>query len=197
METRLTAAQIAEKLLADGWVVSYVIKDSGGYNHPSKFQVTVMKNKREFVTEYTKGSAHRIWLKGASAAADHRCFNRLSVSIKTYAWRKYAKDGQRVQMLPNFKMSSVNQDAFDDFRKLTAPIPPSIDEVLWALVSDANCVRNGNTLEDFCREFGYVSEKGDLLLKGKAVYDTCRDTWSALLRLGADLDALQELFQDY
>jgi len=71
--------------------------------------------------------------------------------------------------------------------------PPTLDEVLWSVHLDASGVRHGQSFEDWCAEYG----SDDDSIKARAAFDACRDEWSGLVRLGADFDALDLLFEDY
>lgn len=190
-EERLTPQQIEAKLTAEGWSMTYVVMDKGGLNRPSQFVVTIRRNGQQFTIPYSKGSAHRRWVRDRW--------------VQCGCWAKYFRPGKRVQQLPHFTepeecgplARNAQQKDFDLFEQVTVPEPPTLDEVMSCVVSDSSCVRYGQSLEEFCREMGYVSSEGELLLKGKIAFDACVEEWRSQIRLNADLDALQALFQDY
>ena len=146
----MTPEQIAEKLKKDGWSLTYTTTDKGGINRSSKFQVTIKRNNRQFTTEFSKG--HRVWVKGAHLNA-------------MYVPRKHIKDGKQVELYsllcPDKCTDSQRkhqQAIFDEYEMLTRPIPPSLDEVISSLITDANCVRFGQSFEDFCGDLCYDSD---------------------------------------
>ena len=75
--------------------------------------------------------------------------------------------------------------------KRTIPIEPTLTDVLYCLVSDAQCARDVSFAE-WAADMGYSDDS----IKAKATYDACRDCYFELRRL-CDLDELSELFQDY
>ena len=79
------------------------------------------------------------------------------------------------------------------FDILTQPIPPTLPDVLSCLVADCLGVRDGQTFEEWAREFGYDIDSRT----AEKVYRGCVEEWQALIRLGDDLDELEELFRDF
>ena len=77
--------------------------------------------------------------------------------------------------------------------KASIPDKPNLRDILHCVVSDAQSVAYGPSLEDWCGEFGYDTDSR----KAERAYNACRDEYFALVRLGADFDVLTELFQDY
>ena len=73
------------------------------------------------------------------------------------------------------------------------PKIPDLPGVLYSLSSDAGCVRYGQTFEDFCGELGYDSDSRT----AEKTFNACRDEWAALIRMGFDLDALDEVVREY
>lgn len=181
---------ITHKLESDGWSLTHHCINRGGYNKPSDWSVTIQRNNQSFTTEYHKGAAHRRWKR------------RLLFWTGTYTWSDYIQVGRRVQqILPRLKdptkckpeQQERQQLAIDEFAQLSEPESPTLDEVVYSLYMDANGVRFGQTFEDWCGEYGMDTDSR----KALASYDACRNEWSALIRLGADFDALEKLFQDY
>ena len=77
--------------------------------------------------------------------------------------------------------------------KQTIPDEPTLADVMHALVSDAQCVMDGQTFEDFADEFGYDTDSRE----AERIYNGCRDEYFGLIRLAGDLDELSQMFQDY
>lgn len=77
--------------------------------------------------------------------------------------------------------------------KRTLPDEPAMADVMNSFVGDAQCVSDGQTFEDFADELGYDTDSRD----AERIYNGCRDEYFALIRLGADLDVLSQMFQDY
>ncbi len=176
MKTQTTET-IAATLADDGWALSHHCADAGTADKPSKWAVTLIRNSASFTTEYTKGAGHRVWK------------SRLSWQSRGEGPPpKYVKAGERVGMTMG-RLSMFDARVRDEH---TEPEPPTLDEVLWCLVSDASCVRHGQTFGDFAGDMGYDTDSR----KAEGIFNACRDTWSALIRLGADFDALDALFQD-
>lgn len=174
----MNAKEIAGLLAADGWELSYTVKDPGGWERESVFEVTLTRNGRTYATEYTKGCAHRVWKRG----------NQFP---RTNYWDARRKPGQSVELfgLPKLKPGDVTAE----FDRLTEAEPPTVDEVLWSLVSDASGVRHGQTFDEWAGEYGYDTDSR----KAEKAFNSCRDEWAGLIRLGADFGKLDELFQDY
>lgn len=168
--------QLAQTLKDDGWDLSYVFKDEEGDDGECVFDVTIKHNGRTFTTGYTKGAAHRIWKK------------KIPYYTKDSCWTKYYKPGEKINIF--FK---INPDTIKEFKALTEPIPPTIEDVLYCLLADASCVQYGQTFEEFCSELGYDTDSR----KAEKIFNVCRDVWAALIRLGADFEKLNKLFQDY
>lgn len=77
--------------------------------------------------------------------------------------------------------------------KASKPNEPTLVDVISSVVSDTQCVAFGQTFEDFCDEFGYDEDSRS----AERIFNACRDEFFGLNRLGANLDELSELFQDY
>lgn len=183
-------AEIVKRLEADGWVMTYACQDAGGLKTPSVWAITLTHQGKRAVTEYTKGAAHRHWR------------NRMTTPMLTAFWQRYIQRGERVQsMLPDLKdpedcqkgMQQHQRQVFTEYAMLTKADPPTLDEVMYSLVMDASSVRYGQSFDDFCQEFGYSNDS----ISARENYDACVQEWQGILRMGADLDVLQEMFQDY
>lgn len=75
----------------------------------------------------------------------------------------------------------------------TIPNDPTLEDVMYGLMSDSDCVRFGQSFEDFCGDLGYDEDSR----KAEGVYKACIKQWKNLERLGYDMDKLSDLFQDY
>lgn len=158
----MTATEVREALEQDGWGISHVWKDTGGWNRPSVATATITRGRASYSTEFTQGAAHRVDRAGKS--------------------------------LINFGLSySISQYDREQYDRTTKPAPPTLDGVLFCLFSDAGSVRHGQTFEDFVGDFGLDTDSRT----AEKWFNACRDTWAALVRLGADFDKLETLFQDY
>lgn len=72
------------------------------------------------------------------------------------------------------------------------PNKPDYEDVLQCLTLDASLVRYGQSFEEFCDEIELDIDSR----KAEQSYHQCRDIYFALLRLGFDLDELEEQFRD-
>jgi hypothetical protein len=99
---------------------------------------------------------------------------------------KAFRPGKRV---PTFGSISLHTEGL---LKLSTPEPPELTDVLYALASDASCVRHGQSRKDFWDELGF-----DDLEKGLDAWEGCLKTWRGLGDLDFNLDELDEIFQDY
>jgi len=73
------------------------------------------------------------------------------------------------------------------------PNKPTYADVMYCLLSDAQSVCNGESFEDFCNDFGYDSDSR----KAEAAYNGCVKCWQGFVRMGADFDDLNTLFEDF
>lgn len=171
---------IAQKLNEDGWRLAYKTLDTGSPTTPSRFEVVLSRNGQSITTPYEKGCGHRRWnyIKGSIA------MRMLPIDYESLG---HPKPGDRV------KASTRTLFHEEIIRECTEPIPPTVDEVLYALSQDAIMVRGGETFEFFCRTLGYDTDS----IKARNIFDACRNTYFDLIRLGADISKLEELFKDY
>jgi len=184
--------KIVEQLEKDGWSLYSSTIDSGGYNKDSCFGILLSyKGKNKFTTKYHKGYGHRKWL--------HR--------NKTFGyagyWYCYIKNNQVVSNIPyNLKDPSKCPDNYrrdnqqriwDDFAKLTEPISPTLDEVIFSLYTDATCASNCPTFEEFCSDFEYSTDS----ISATKIYEKCRDAYFFFIKCGISFEYLDELFREY
>lgn len=189
---------IQEQLESAGWSLSVETVNSGGYKVSAEYRVTVHRDNskvsayrgpgQSYTTDYTSGWGNRVWAK-----------QPYSVGCK---WDRYdRKRGERANVASNWKAVAEcepSQQAHQtkqlaEFAQITEPILPTLPDVMFSLVMDAQCVFDGQTFDDFCGDFGYDNDSRS----AERIFQACRDTWCALIRLGADFDGLSELFQDY
>lgn len=188
--------EISEKLAVEGYSLRVLgCTNPGSHNEPSEWRLQVERSKQAFeVPSYFRGAAFRRWKKGAKLAAQHRTDNA------HIHFRKFIEDEERVPagaiaMLSKLKQdSSANASLFGFFAEWTKPEEPSLADVMHCLVMDAGCVRHGQNFLEFCNEFGCYDTDSR---KAERAFNTCRDEWAGLVRLGADFDALEVLFVDY
>lgn len=184
---------LTDKLTELGYSLSYVCTNAGGYHDSSEWQVTISRNNQTYSTTFSKGPGLRIWKATRQFPSTH-------------AWTDKIKRGKRVELTwnaPNLltveECKAKGKDwqhqarVLEDFKLLTEPEKPTLPEVLSCLVSDANCVRFGQSFDEFCSDLGYDNDSR----KAESTFNGCRDSWTGLVRLGANLDELDELFQNY
>lgn len=169
-----TTKTIADQLTATGYSLTFACKDAGNRDTSSKWTCTLHRNGAEMTVEYTKGPAHRRWKRGYHAGVDSQLVAEMG--------------GRGNRVARTYRLSVMAAESID---KGSEPEPPTIDEVLHSLTLDASGVRHGQTFDDWCDEYGSDS------IKAHKMFDACRDELFDLIRLGADLDALDELFIDY
>jgi hypothetical protein len=178
------AVDILEKLVSDGWALSVEVINSGGYKVAAEYTVTVSRNGREFSTSYTSGWGNRVWtgFKGL------------------YCWNP-GKKGTSANVTTKYKLPEDCEpsarprqtEVMAEFARLTEPVRPTLPDVLYALVMDAGCVCNGDTFEEFCADLGYDADSRT----AERVFNGCRDSWTGLVRMGADIADLHEILLDY
>lgn len=205
--------EIVKALHDEGLRIEHTLTDSGGYiaakennTRPGKFRVTLHSGGLTHSFDYSKGIAHRRWKESTNPKRKY-CFpgRALWHDGKDF-WEGKNKGrlrwGKQVSQLclqsfrftPDYQSVNGKNQAVYFFNKYSEPIEPTIDEVLYCLISDAQCTRNGETLNEFARELGY---ENDVEAAVKA-YDECKATELALSRMGIDLDSYWErFFQDY
>lgn len=184
---------IAKKLLDDGWSIKSEVVDPGDYKAASKHRVTVARNGREYATDYTMGCAYRVWIATRGDAEWRRVtFLAGGDSAWTPADRRRLGDPRKGETVPQVA-GGVSLHHAKFLQYLTAPATPALDDVLYSLVADTSTVRRGQTFEEWCGDLGYDDDSRT----AERSFNACRNTWAALVGMGADLDALDELFQDF
>lgn len=189
----MTSQEITDKLTADGWSIETTCTDPGGYNKESVYTVTLRRNGRKMSVEYRQGCGHRVWKSRGPWGSAH--------PVYADYWAEFRKPGRRVQIPYNLTMpadcppeSRARQQAvIDAFDGMTAPTVPTLADVLYCLVADAGSVRYGSDFADWAQEFGYDEDSR----KAHKAFKGCVREWRGLVRLGADFDQLDELFQDF
>jgi hypothetical protein len=171
------AQAVNKTLVDDGWKYSFVCFDEGGFQEFSRFSVTVTFGGNHHTFEYYSGYGNRVWNN--------------TLMVKPDCWLRYFKAGERVTY--NVLTLRPTNEQRETFKQLTRPINPTLDEVVFALWGDASNVANGETLAEFCDNLGYDTDS----VRANEAYDSCRDAYFALVRMGADLDRLSMLFQEY
>lgn len=145
----------------------------------SHWRVTITNGKgKEYSVEYSMGSAHRVWKKGA---------NRMVRSSSGYieCERQEVRDGERLtQKYTNPKTMHLVQMV----KELSEPMPPTLDDVLDSLRMDAQGWDNADTFEDWCSEYGYNTDSR----RAESVYKACSET-SKRLRSLLGRDAYETL----
>ncbi len=177
MNEVLTTAELTAKLAELGYSLETKLSKDNGMGKQADWQVTLKLRSSEFTTEFHNGQ--RRW-------ADKPGWYRYS-DYRDYV-AKYYRAGKLVTTTPK------NTIAMQEFYKaLTVPLEPSLTDVLYCLVSDAECVRHGQSFEDFCSELGYNPDS----ISHLKIYNACTDIWRALVRMGVDFSELQKLMQNY
>jgi hypothetical protein len=180
----LTPEQIAAELGRDGWRMTCATVDPGDHKSESVFSVIIERDgyRAHFTTEYRKGCGLRRWKTDAARNySDGAPLPGLNV-----------EPGERIPHVGPYGIRPTIA-VLEHVNAHSEPEPPTLDEVLNALVMDCSSVRNGETFDDWAGDFGYDTDSR----KAEATYRACVETSRALTRLGADFDALEKLFADY
>jgi hypothetical protein len=182
-----------EKVLQDmGLTLSVETTDPGGLDKEAKFRCTLARNGASYSFDYTSGWGNRQWTPSGRIA---------SFCARNYFWRPGGqseklfgriRQGQRVSLFNVFRYR-FSDEIKEQFGQYTEPIPPTLGDVVYCLLSDSNCVRHGQSFDDFCDDMGGNNDS----IKEKATFDAVRESWSGLVRLRLDLDKLDEIMQDF
>lgn len=78
-------------------------------------------------------------------------------------------------------------------RLRTSPNDPTLEDVMYSLLSDASIGRNAMSFGEFCEEFGYDEDSR----KAHNVFTACQEQYTKLRRLGVDFDDLDDLLSDF
>lgn len=157
-----------------------LVKD-GGFFDMTEWEITISHNNRAITVKYFTGPGIRKWLKKLKG----KPFNYSGY------WSQYIKNnvGKQVGYLPplqnpknikNKRISDYQSKILEEFKNITEPIAPEINNVMCALSLDASCVIHGESFEDFCSEFGYDCDR----ISAKKTFDCCRDSYFKLKQLG-------------
>ena len=169
---------------ANGVTLSAVLRsDPADYKNASKWKCTIKRGRGSFDFDFTTGSAHRRRKPNLRLS---------SVRMRSeYGRAPSQKDFDRAFAR---RFGSRIVTIYDDeiLRTCTEPDPPSVGGALWCLAVDASSVRHGQTFEEFCSDIGYDSDSRT----AERMFNECRDTWAALIRLGFDLDELDRVFRE-
>lgn len=129
--------------------------------------------------EYSMGSAHRVWKKGARNSV------LLGGSYYIESERRDVQDGQRVQQK---YLAGKTIHLVDMVKKLSEPMPPTLDMVLDSLAMDADGWTNTRDFASWCADFGMDTDSR----KAEAAYKACAETAKGLRFLLGE-DAYNEL----
>lgn len=173
------SSNIEKNLEEMGYSLSYEKIDDGSYKEFSKWWVVVTLPKGRIETEYQQGSAHRQLKSGPYPPG-----------MQEIA-RKYRQQKQRYNhiSIDRRKMTVLERDFLLFY---TEAIPPTLEDVVYSLVSDAGIVAYSSTFDEFCDDFGYSNDS----ISAKQCYDSSCETHRKLL-ISGDFEKLQELFEDY
>lgn len=128
----------------------------------SHWRVTLTNQAgKAYSVEYSMGSAHRVWKKGAG------------LHVRTYSGyidceRREVKDGER---LTQKYMNPKTIHLAEMVRELSEPVPPTTEDVLESLRLDVMGADNADTFEDWAAECGYSTDSR----RAESVYVACCD----------------------
>jgi len=170
-------------LIDDGWSMVSRIIDAGDWKTASQHEVTISRNGQNMTTPYTMGAAHRVWSCSQSP-------------IGCMPWNTHDKQtiGPMIKGkgMPYVRgRVSLHQEKV--LLKCTEPASPSLADVMYSLALDASSVSEGQDFDSWTADFGFSSDSRN----AERLFHACIDSWRSLIRLGADMDNLLALFQDY
>jgi len=169
--TTETQSEIIKALEDMGLSMSYVCVSPGNAKTESRWRVTISRGGRDFTSKYIMGCAHRRWTPQGV--------------------RAMAKEPKKFGPWNRGWFESLYMESFR--ARYSEPIPPDLADVMYSLVMDTSGVRDGQSFEDWCADYGSDPDS----IKALESFNACTDAWRAMVRLGLDLDALSDLFQDY
>jgi len=164
--------EAVEKLGID-FTFELVRDEWDGREGQSHWKVILVRGRATYTSSFSHGS---------------RIYNRKAATNSFHGDERY-KAGAKIRQ--HLGRRSVLE--FETDRDCTYPVDPELLDVLDCLVSDAGCVCNGETFEEFADNLGYDSDSR----QAETTFHTCRDMQAALVRLGLDLEELQDIFQGY
>ncbi len=144
------------------------------------WKVTVKRGSRSLTTDYMQGIGHlpesiqpTYW--GKKKYYENELIKFACETGKVGYWSDLHE-----KVLPNIKPTPLQ--------------PPTIDEVLYCLVMDADTI-NYESFTDWAHDYGYNDDS----IKDKKVYDDCMHLALQMRQLfnDADMNTLKDLFQDY
>ena len=103
------------------------------------------------------------------------------------AHRHYGSGAKTRPFKPTVGRMTIDQER-ENMR--SRPNVPTLTDVLYCLVSDANSIEYSVGFEDWASELGYDTDS----IKAKAMFDQCVETF---LYFRHNMETLTELFQDY
>ena len=77
--------------------------------------------------------------------------------------------------------------------KKSIPNDPSLEDVLYSLLSDSTAGRCGESFGEFCENYGYDDDSRNAF----KVYEACQDQYTKMCRLGVDFEALDAILEDF
>lgn len=86
---------------------------------------------------------------------------------------------------------SMRKPVAEAYVKYYVPTPPTLDDVLYCLISDAEAMEMG--FEDWCDNFGYSTDS----MKAMDTYRTCQKNGFKLKKAGINIEAERDRLQDY
>ena len=168
--------KLLQTLTDSGWALDYVCAYAGGRTEPSRWLCTLKTARGLLQVPYSKGCGLRRWK------------SPIPFGLRGGVSDLKGRPGERVGF--HQRLTIATAEALD---KGTEPEPPTLEEVLWAVSMDAEGVRHGQSFDDWAGEYGLDTDSR----KARKCFEDCRDAWAGLVRLGADFDALGELFEDF
>ncbi len=170
-----TDLDVALEALGYTVTVKLIRDDFDGREGSHTFAIKLGRNGQTYETEYAAGCGHRHYpLRGGGVGRMLEFSYRGGMSVDELAKRK--------RSIPN---------------------NPTLADVVNCILSDAQAVADGQSFEDFAHEFGYDEDSrhefgyDEDSRRAEKCFNGCRDSYFALVRMGADFDGLAQLFVDY
>lgn len=136
--------------------------------------------------EYSTGIGHRVAKHARKSPRTGKWFNPVG-----YGTGQAARDFERMKNM-RIKETVENYRSFmDRLSEVSKPVPPSIDDILYSLVLDAES--GSYSFKDWCDNFGYDEDS----LKALDIYRACQKISKKVRKFIPDISAASEAFQDY